>query len=696
MVVEAPVDNPYVRDVPESFPAVDELDTAGAVEEIELLREAIRYHDYRYYVENDPVIADRTYDALFERLETLETAFDAVDPDSPTQRVAPEPLDAFDTVEHTSPMLSLDASVEAADVRAFDQRVRDEVGEVSYVVEPKFDGAAIELVYEDGRLDRAITRGDGYEGDDVTANVRTIGAVPTRLFDDPPSFLAVRGEIYMPSPAFHDYNQRRIEEGKEPFANPRNAAAGTLRQLDPSTVAGRPLSCFVFDVLDASAAWSTRWEEHQALAGFGMPVSDLVEAIDDIDDALAYRDRLLEQRDDLPFEIDGVVIKVNERPKRESLGSTARFDRGAYAYKFPARSEETTITAITVQIGRTGRATPLALLEPVDVGGVTVSRASLHNFEEIEEKNVNEGDLVTVQRAGDVIPYVEAVVEKRSAGPFEPPDTCPVCSSPIEFDGPLAYCTGGRDCPAQLRESVIYFASDAGLDIDGLGEERVRQLMDAGLISEDIADLFDISRRDLTALEGWGDTSAQNLLDELDAAKDAPLDDLIAALGIPEVGPTIARNLAIAFGSLTDLASADIDELEGVDDVGPTVAASIEAWFRDRDNRRLIERLEAAGVDPTPVDSRGGRFDGMTVVITGSLPSLSRNEAADRFEREGGTVTSSVSGATDYLVIGDNPGARKREDAEEYDTPTIDGATFEAWLEGDDAQPRQATLGDEF
>lgn len=697
MAVEEPADNPFVRDVPTDLPPIEDLDESAASDEIEQLREAIRYHDYRYYVQNDPAIADRTYDRLFSRLAALEETFDRIDPDSPTQRVAPAPLDEFETIEHVEPMLSLDASVEASEVREFDRRVKDEVNAVSYVVEPKFDGAAIELVYENGHLDRAVTRGDGYEGDDVTANVTTIGSVPTRLFGDPPAFLAVRGEIYIPRDDFHDYNQQRLEEGKEPFANPRNAAAGTLRQLDPAIVAERPLSCFVFDVLEASDPWETRWAEHGALGTFGLPISELVEHVEDIDGAIEYRDRLLDRRESLDFEIDGIVIKVNDREKREALGSTAKADRGAYAYKFPARAEETTITTITVQIGRTGRATPLALLEPVDVGGVTVSRASLHNFDEIETKNVNEGDLVRIQRAGDVIPYVDEVIEKRSDGPFPPPDTCPVCDSPIEFEGPLAYCTGGRTCPAQLRESVIYFASEDGLDIDGLGEESVRQFMENKLISDDIADLFELTLRDLIGLEGWGERSARNLLEELEAARTPEFTDFISALGIPEVGPTTARNLAREFGSLEALADADREALEGVEDVGPTVAASIEAWFDDEHNQALLEKLSAAGVEPVLEETEvGDRFAGTTIVLTGGLPTLSRSKAAERFEREGGRVTSSVSGATDYLVVGENPGQTKLEDAEANDTETISGEDFEDWLTGSDEQPRQARLGDDF
>ncbi len=697
MAVEAPADNPYIRDPPTGFAPVEELSEDEAHDQIADLREAIRYHDHRYYVANDPVIADRAYDRLFDRLETLEHAFDAVDPTSPTQRVAPSPVDEFDEVEHVALMLSLDASDDADAVREFDRRVREEVGPVSYVLEPKFDGVAIELVYENGHLQRAVTRGDGEAGDDVTENVRTIRSIPDRLFDEPPAFLAVRGEIYMPKDGFQDHNEHRIQEGLEPFANPRNAAAGTLRQLDPGVVANRPLDCFVFDVLDASDPWESRWREHEALETFGLRVPDRVERVDDIEDAIAYRDRLMAARDALNYEIDGVVIKVNDRDQRETLGHTARATRGAFAYKFPARTTETTVSRITVQVGRTGRVTPLALLEPVDVGGVTVSRASLHNFEEVRKKNVNEGDVVHIQRAGDVIPYVAEVVEKRSDGPFEAPDRCPICDAAIAFDGPLAYCTGGRDCPAQLRESVIYFAGDNGLDIEGIGDESVRQFMDAGLIEDDIADLFAISERDLRSLEGWGRRSARKVIDEIERAKEPDLDTFIAALGIPEVGPTIARQVARALGTLEEVASADRDTLETVDEVGPSVAASIVEWFADERNEALLDDLASHGVEPQPFTAAtGDRLEGVTIVITGSLPTLTRDRARELVERDGGRVTASVSGNTDYLVVGDNPGERKVSDAERHGVESISGDAFEDWLAGDADRPRQATLGEEF
>ncbi len=675
-------ENPYLRDPPTDFEPVDELSEEKARDQVDLLREAIREHDRRYYVENDPIVADRTYDALFSRLQDLEEAFDLVHPDSPTRRVGGEPIEEFETAEHVAPMLSIDASGEAADVREFDRRVREEVGDVRYVCEPKFDGVSMEFVYDDGSLERAVTRGDGREGDDVTRNARTIGSVPGKLHDDPPEFFAVRGEVYMPKDAFQTYNRERVERGEDPFANPRNATAGTIRQLDPSVVAERPLEVFFFDVLDASDLEDTHWAELETLPTYGLRTNDRVERVDDVEAAIDYRDRMLEARDDLPYEIDGVVIKVDDREAREELGRTARHDRWAYAYKFPARSEVTTIADVALQVGRTGRVTPVALLEPVDVGGVTVSRASLHNPEEIAEKNVDVGDTVRVQRAGDVIPYVEEVVEKGGDGHYELPDACPVCDSPIEREGPIAYCTGGLTCDAQRRRSIEYYASDDGLDLEGLGEKSVRQLVDAGLV-EHVSDLYDLEREDLVALEGWGETSAENLLSELEDGREPPLADFLSALGIPHVGPTTARELAREFGSfeaVREAAEREPERLERVDDVGETVARAIHDFFESEGNAAVVDDL-LEHVSPRRAETEGGEeLAGLTFVFTGSLSTMTREEAQELVEAHGGDATGSVSGNTDYLVVGDNPGTRKREDADERDVPILDEDDFLAEL----------------
>ncbi|MXV62647.1 NAD-dependent DNA ligase LigA [Natronorubrum sp. JWXQ-INN-674] len=672
-------DNPYLRAPPTDFDPVDELSESAAERQAEQLREAIRDHDRRYYVENDPIIADRTYDALFARLRDLEEAFDLSHPDSPTRSVGGEPLEAFETVEHVAPMLSIDQSGEADDVREFADRVRREVGDVDYVCEPKFDGVSMEFVYEDGSLTRAVTRGDGREGDDVTRNARTIGSVPQRLHGDYPDFLAVRGEVYMPKDAFQTHNRERIERGEEPFANPRNATAGTIRQLDSSVVADRPLEVFYFDVLEASDLENSHRDELERFPEWGLRVNDRVEVVDDIEDAIEYRDRLVEIRDDLNYEIDGTVIKVDDREAREELGRTARHDRYAFAYKFPARAEITPIVDVAVQVGRTGRLTPVALLEPVDVGGVTVSRASLHNPEEIAEKNVNVGDTVRVQRAGDVIPYVEEVVEKDSEGHYELPDTCPVCGSPVERDGPMAFCTGGVACDAQLRRLIEYYAGDDGLDLEGLGEKSVRQLVDAELL-ESVADLYDLEREELTSLEGWGETSAENLLSEIDSSREPPLAAFLSALGIPHVGPTTARELArefATFEAFREAAKNEPERLEGVDDVGEAVAQQLQDFFTSEANADAVdELLEHVSPQEAEFESSGDALEGLTFVFTGSLEGVTRSEAQATVEAHGANATGSVSGNTDYLVVGENPGQSKRDDAAANDVPIVGEAEF--------------------
>ncbi len=675
-------ENPYVEDPQTDFVPVEELSEQEASEQAERLREAIRHHDYRYYVENDPIIADRTYDELFRRLQELEDAFDIQTKDSPTRRIGGEPLDELETVEHVTPMLSIDSSGEADDVRAFDERIRREVGDVEYVCDPKFDGLSLEVVYEDGEYVRAATRGDGQVGDDVTENVRTISSIPHNLRGEYPDFLAVRGEVYMPRDAFHEFNRERVEEGDDPFANPRNAAAGSLRQLDPSATAERPLDCFFYDVLDSSGEFPTHWSEYEALPTYGLKVNDRTgEPTDDIEDAIDYRDDLMAEREALNYEIDGVVIKVNDREECEQLGTTARSYRWAYAYKFPAREEVTVITDVLIQVGRTGRLTPVALLEPVDVGGVTVSRASLHNPEEIAEKNVNVGDEVRVQRAGDVIPYVSEVVEKGSEGHYEFPDQCPVCDSPVERDGPIAFCTGGLACDAQLRRAVAYYASNDGLDIEGLGEERVEQLIDSGLV-ESLPDLYELDEDDLLGLDGWGEKSAENLRDEIDASRRPPLANFVSAIGIPRVGTETARALAREFGSMEKLMNASRDDLESVSDIGPVVANQIRKFFESDRNRAVVSELLDEVTPEQEAVEGGDELAGLTFVFTGSL-SRPRSEISELVEGHGANATGSVSGNTDYLVVGENPGQTKRDDAEERDVPVVDEDEFWDVLESE-------------
>ena len=682
--------NPYISDPRTEFANTEDIDVETAREQADQLCEALRYHDYRYYVENDPVIGDRAYDALFARLQALESAFDLDTDGSPTQRVGGEPLDELPDVEHVARMGSIDQGGEEADVREFDERVRDRLGtdaDIKYFCEPKFDGLSIEIVYEDGVYQRAATRGDGAVGEDVTENVRTIASVPQRLRGDYPDFLAVRGEVYIPRDAFTAFNRERVERGEDPFANPRNAAAGTLRQLDPSVTAERPLSVFFFGVLDASVDFESHSEMHERFPEWGLRVCDRTAVVDDIDAAIGYRNDQRQARDDLDYEIDGVVIKVDDMAACDELGSTSRAPRWAFAYKFPARKEETTVRDIVVQVGRTGRLTPVALMDPVEVGGVTVSRASLHNPSLIADLGVDAGDRVRIKRAGDVIPDVVEVLDDDGDGHFEFPETCPACDSPVERDGPMAFCTGGLTCPAQRERSVEHYASRDALDIEGLGEKAVQQLLDADLVS-DPADLYELTVEDLTDLEGWGETSSRNLVEGMEDAREPPLADFLVALGIPEVGTVTARNLAQEFGTFESILAAaddgDTNAFESVPDVGPTVARSIVEFFEGEGNRAVIDRL-LDHVDPQAAEETGGNaLDGQTFVFTGSLDGYTRSDAQELIERNGGSATSSVSGNTDYLVLGDNPGQRKQDDAAENDVETLSEAEFEALLEDAD------------
>ena len=687
MAVTEPEDNPYVRAPDTEFAPVAELTETEAQSQASLLREAIRYHDYRYYVETDPVIADRTYDQLFDRLTELEAAFDLATETSPTRRVGGEPVDELATVEHAAPMRSLDHGDDPDAVREFDRRVREELagteydGSVAYLCEPKFDGVSIEVVYEEGVYERAATRGDGVQGDDVTEQVRTIASVPARLRGEYPDRLAVRGEVYMPREAFAAYNRDRIERGDEPFANPRNATAGTLRQLDPSVVAERPLAVFFFDVLETTASIPTHTEMYERLPEWGLPTTDRTERVTDIDAAIEYRDRLLASREELSYEIDGAVISLDDRGACELLGATARAPRWAFAYKFPARSEETTVREIAVQVGRTGRLTPVALLDPIDVGGVTVSRASLHNPAEIDRLGVAVGDRVRVERAGDVIPYVTELVDGDPDEVFQFPETCPACGTPVERDGPLAYCPAGLSCPPQLERAIEHYASRAALDIEGLGEERIGQLVEAELVT-DPADLYELTAAELADLAGWGEQSASNLIAEIDRSRTPSLADFLTGLGIPDVGDTTARALATEFGSVAAIRSADTEQLQQVPDIGPAVADSIRSYFDTDETAEAVDRLldhvdpVAPGAETEAGIEQPNALADLTFVFTGSLDRFTRSEAQALVEDHGGTATGSVSGNTDYLVIGDNPGQRKQAAATDNGVPTLSEDEF--------------------
>ncbi|MDH3291681.1 MAG: NAD-dependent DNA ligase LigA [Gemmatimonadota bacterium] len=647
------------------------------------LRAAVRHHDYLYYVKDTPEVSDEVYDRLFHELTELEERFpDLRTPDSPTQRVAGTPLDRFPAVEHAAPLLSLDSSQDVGVLRRFDERLRKALGAaVSYVLEPKLDGASVELVYEQGMLVRASTRGDGRTGEGITENIRTIRTAPLRLRGDstpPPSFLAVRGEVIMRAAAFERLNEGLLEQGKEPFANPRNAAAGSLRQLDPQVTAARPLDLYVYDVLEVEdEALTTQWMVLQALAHWGFPVNDLVHRAHTVDDVLAYHDELAAQRDDLAYEIDGVVVKLDDLAAREEVGETSRHPRWAFAFKFAPRKEVTRVLAIVPSVGRTGVVTPVAMLRPVELAGVTVSRASLHNREEVARKDIREGDRVRVQRAGDVIPQVvERLAEpgRRRARRFHMPDACPSCGTPLVERGPFTVCPNSFECPAQLAGRIQHFASRDALDIEGLGEETAKLLVGNGLVRQ-LPDLFDLQPDQLVTLEGFADKSAAKLVHGIQRASAVELHRLLLGLGIPEVGLAVANDLARHFRSIEAVRSATPEQLETVPGVGPKMSEQIAGFFRNARHAELIDRLlkkltvrETPGV-AIPV------LDGIKIVLTGGLERLSRREAKALIESLGGRVTSTVSAETGYLVHGTNPGS-KYGDAETLGVPMLSEVEF--------------------
>ncbi len=638
--------------------------------ELEDLRRQIHEHDHRYYVLNQPVISDSEYDRLFRQLLELETQYpELVTADSPSQRVGAPPAEEFPALQHAVPMLSLNNCFSEQELRQWDERVRRMLGlqSVEYLCEPKLDGLSVELTYEEGVLTTAATRGDGYRGEDVTANVRTIRQVPLRL-DGPdlPRVLDVRGEVYMDKAAFRALNNRRDEQGQSLFANPRNAAAGSLRQLDPSVTANRPLKLFCYAVGRApNLKVRSQLELLQYLQELKFPVNRLHQLSADVDEALDFYNRLAQERRELTYEVDGCVVKVNDFAQRGALGEISRAPRWAIAFKFPSEEATTRVKDISVQVGRTGALTPVARLEPVTVGGVSVSRATLHNEQEIHRKDIRIGDQVVVRRAGDVIPEVVKSLPELRKGhehPFHMPSRCPVCDGPVVRapDEALHRCQN-LSCPARLKVSIRHFASRGGADIEGLGTKLVDQLVEKGLVRR-ISDLFHLSHGQLSALDRMGDKSASNLVQEIEAAKGIRLDRLIFALGIRHVGQSAARALATRFGSLQALAQADYDELLTIPQFGPVAAQSVVDFFSSEENRQLIRELREAGVDPRPVDDgSAGALEQTTFVFTGTLEGMARREATERVQQLGGRVVSSVSPSVDYLVVGNSPGSKLDE-----------------------------------
>ena len=635
------------------------------------LRKELNRHNYLYYMLDEPEISDAEYDRMMRELVGLEEQYpELITPDSPTQRVGAPPLEKFVSVPHAVPMLSLENGFDEEEIRAFDQRTKkflDTDAPMTYTAEPKMDGVAVELTYENSQLVRVSTRGDGFTGEDITANARTIRTIPLALLADPflriPKRLEVRGEVFIALKAFRTLNKERVENGDSPFANPRNAAAGSLRQLDSKITAKRPLEIFCYGIgLVEGLSFKTHWDTLQGLKCLGLRVNPLTRRCKGIETAIAYYKEIASKRHQLAYEVDGVVIKVDDLTLQKRLGEKSRSPRWAIAYKFPATQETTRVMKIEVQVGRTGVLTPVAHLKPISVGGVVVSRATLHNEDEVVKKDIRQGDTVLVQRAGDVIPeVVKVIVSKRNGQevPFRMPDTCPVCGSEVvRLEGEVAHRCINTSCKAQVKERIKHFASKDALDIDGLGDKLVEQMVEKGLIKS-YADIFSVKRDTLIGLERMAEKSADNLFTAIEHSKRTTLARFIYALGIRHVGEHLAKVLAERFGSLERFMEAGEEELLRVEEVGPQVAKSVVTFFRNRENREHIDRILAEGVVPAAQASTKGKpLAGTTFVLTGTLPSMTRSEAKAKIEELGGKVLSAVSSKTSYVVAGKNPGSK--------------------------------------
>jgi DNA ligase (NAD+) len=663
------------------------------------LRQEIGRHNRLYYAQDEPEISDADYDALLNELREIEAENpDLITPDSPTQRVGTAPLEKFQPVRHLQPMLSLANARNEDELRAWDQRIRNllakerDVIELEYVTEPKIDGLAISLVYRDGVLERGATRGDGEIGEDVTHNLRTIKAIPLRL-DDAPALIEVRGEAYMPRSAFARLNEQRAAAGEPTFANPRNSAAGSIRQLDPAIAAARPLSMWAYSVGALEGlSFSTHKESLDWLAEHGFPVSPHIEVHKTIDETALACHAWEERRDSLDFETDGAVVKVNDLATQRDLGVVGREPRGAIAWKFPPMTATTVLNGVMWNVGRTGHMVPFASLEPVQVSGVTVKLATLHNEEDLLRKDVREGDEVIVTRAGDVIPRVISptpAAQKRPdrSPPPRPPAKCPACDTPtIKPEGGVwTICPNRAGCPGQVFQHVKHFVSRGAMDIDGLGEERALQLLRAELIA-DVADIFDLTKEELVELEGFGELSAQALLESIERSRtETPFFRVLYALGIPGIGYVNARALAAQLRSMDALLEATPEQIVETPGIGPVLADTIVETLEEERTRELVERLRAHGLQMEqegPAPGTEGPLAGKTFVITGTLPNMSRERAAEAIEQAGGKVTNSVSKKTDYLVVGADPGGSKFNKAQEIGTEQIDEARLEELLGG--------------
>lgn len=640
--------------------------------QIEKLRNELREHNYRYYVLDDPSVPDAEYDRLFHQLKKLEQEHpNLITSDSPTQRVGDKPLSVFTQVQHRIPMLSLDNVFSEEELIAFDQRIRERLkreAEIEYVCEPKLDGLAVSLMYENGVLIQAATRGDGQTGEDITQNIRTIDSIPLKLRgSDYPQILEVRGEVFMPKKGFENLNKAAAERGEKTFANPRNAAAGSLRQLDSRVTAKRPLDMYCYSVgyVEGGELAPTHYENLQLLKQWGLKVNGEIQLAVSAKELQRYHDKILQKRDQLKYEIDGLVYKVNDLQLQQQLGFVSRAPRWATAHKFPAQEELTKLIGVEFQVGRTGAITPVARLEPVFVGGVTVSNATLHNMDEVQRMDVRVGDTVVVHRAGDVIPKVVKVVLERRPENTQPVtmlQACPVCQSAIvKPEGEaVARCSGGLFCQAQVKEAIKHFASRKAMDIDGLGDKLVEQMVDQGLINH-VSDLYKLKAEQIASMERMGEKSAQNLIEALQQSKNTTLPRFLFALGIREVGEATALNLANYFGSIEKIQQADAEALQDVPDVGPIVANHIATFFQQSHNLEIIEALINAGVnwpDIEVVDKADLPLDGKTYVLTGTLSKMGRDDAKQYLQQLGAKVSGSVSKKSDAVVAGEKAGSK--------------------------------------
>ena len=667
---------------------------SDAANRIEELRAQIREHNHRYYVLNETVISDAQFDALLRELIALEGDHpELITPDSPTQRVGTPVGDLFRPVTHLRPMFSLDNAETQQQVASWEARMERQLGRPpsGYVCELKIDGLAVVLTYREGLLVTGATRGDGVTGEDITANLRTLESIPLRLLGaDVPSVLEARGEVYMPYAAFDALNERQVEEGKPVFANPRNAAAGSVRMKDPSITASRRLGIWVYQLglIEGGPDFAAHSETLAYMRSVGLRTNPTTEVVATIDDVFEYVSKAEAERHDMPYQTDGVVIKADSLADQVALGYTAKAPRWAIAYKFPPEEQVTTLRDIQINIGRTGAATPFAVLEPVFVGGATVGMATLHNEEQVLAKDVRIGDQVVVRRAGDVIPEVVGPVVAARKGDekkWSMPANCPFCGNPIvrpEGEA-VARCTGGFECPSRVREWLFHFSGRGGMDIEHMGYKTIDLLLANGWIT-DPADIFTFDPRLLLEVEGWGEISVTNLAKAIEAAKDRPIARLLTALGIRHVGGTVARMLARHFGGLPNLMAATEEEISAIEGIGPKIAAGMAEWAADPVNRGLVEKLGAAGVRLTEDTPEGVSLDllaGSTFVVSGTVEGFTREEAQAAIEQRGGKATGSVSGKTTALIVGESPGASKTAKAEELGVPIIDGETFKTMLE---------------